>query len=29
MLKNGPKLSTVIKAGIFQLYLSHINGEIR
>ena len=29
VLKNGPKLSIVTKAGIFQLYLSRINGKIR
>ena len=29
VLKNGPKLSILTKAGIFQLYLSHINGKIR
>ena len=29
VLKNGPKLSILTKAGVFQLYLSHINGKIR
>ena len=29
VLKNGPKLSILTKAGISQLYLSHINGKIR
>ena len=27
VLKNGPKLSILTKAGVFQLYLSHINGK--
>ena len=29
VLKNGPKLSILTKAGVFQLYLSHIKGKIR
>ena len=29
VLKNGPKLSILTKADVFQLYLSHINEKIR
>ena len=29
VLTNGPKVSTLTKAIVFQLYLSHIHGKIR
>ena len=29
VLKNGPKLSILTKAGVSNSYLSHINGKIR
>ena len=29
VLTNGPKVSTLTKAIVFQLYLSHIHGKVR